>query len=220
MLARTLATTGILGLIAMIAGGCCTAEKQQIVTLTAEKAALEAQNADLRDTINEQAGQVQDLTNQLAAARAAKPAEPVAPRTIDNNGPMASGWEKGLVGDRVTVGTDILFAVGRANLTPAGKAALDKIARQIKADYSGLPVRVYGYTDSDPIVKTRNLWADNLDLSANRAMAVVRYLWARGVPKAQVETVAMGDTHFATANTSKSGKAKNRRVEIIVIKSK
>ncbi len=49
-------------------------------------------------------------------------------------------------------------------------------------------------------------------------MAVTRYLWSQGVPKDLLDATARGDTHFVAANSSKAGKAKNRRVEIIVIK--
>jgi chemotaxis protein MotB len=81
-----------------------------------------------------------------------------------------------------------------------------------------MTVRVMGYTDSDPIVKTKNLWKDNLDLSANRAMEVTRHLWSKGISAEHIETVAMGATHFMGPNTTKAGKAGNRRVEISVVK--
>jgi len=81
-----------------------------------------------------------------------------------------------------------------------------------------MTVRVMGYSDSDPIVKTKKLWKDNLDLSANRAMEVTRYLWSRGIPAERIETVGMGSTHFVQPNKTKAGKAANRRVEIHVVK--
>ena len=88
----------------------------------------------------------------------------------------------------------------------------------LRSRYPGMTVRVYGYTDSDPVRKTRHLWKDNLDLSANRAMAVTRYLWSRGVTAARVETIGMGVTHFVSSNATTSGKSKNRRVVIKVVK--
>ena len=41
-----------------------------------------------------------------------------------------------------------------------------------------------------------------------------------GISRDRIETIGMGETNFATPNTSKANKAKNRRVEIIVVKSK
>jgi flagellar motor protein MotB len=79
-------------------------------------------------------------------------------------------------------------------------------------------VQVYGFTDNDPIVKTKKLWEDNLDLSANRAMMVTRELIRHGIAANRVETIAMGSTHPVASNSDKAGKAKNRRVEIVAIK--
>ena len=116
-----------------------------------------------------------------------------------------------------TLESDILFASGSATLTAAGQKALSEVAAKIKADYPGRIVRIYGHTDSDPIVKSKKLWADNLDLSANRAMAVARYMIDRGIPAERVEPVAMGATRPVASNDTKAGKARNRRVEIVVI---
>jgi chemotaxis protein MotB len=210
----------------VLATGCCEQEKEQISALKNSNDQLLAQNKDYRDQIGQlertnaelrmQAG---NLNSQLAnknetitdlQAR-------LSERTTDVTG-TAEGWEKGKFGDKVTVGSDILFPPGKATLTASGKQTLSGIVRELKGRYAGLPVRVYGYTDSDPIKKSRKLWKDNLDLSANRAMAVTRYLREQGIPEDTIETVGMGATHFVAPNTSKAGKAKNRRVEIMVVK--
>ena len=228
---RLLVSTAILAVAAFAGTGCCDAEKNQIKQLTTDQGVLLQQNNELKSQLalsrsNESnlAGQVDTLGMQLKAKDAELTAAKNKPAEIKevevNKGVTAAGWERGISGDKVTVGTDILFAPGKATLTPAGVTALNKIAGDIKKTYAGLPVRVYGYTDSDPIVKTKNLWEDNLDLSANRAMAVTRHLTAQGVRAEQIETVAMGDTHPEAANTSADGKKKNRRVEIVVLKNK
>jgi chemotaxis protein MotB len=103
-------------------------------------------------------------------------------------------------------------------LTPEGKRKLDEIANTLNTTYKGMSIIVYGYTDSDPIRKTKNLWDDNLDLSAARAMAVTRYLWGKGLAKETLDATARGDTRFVASNATKAGKTKNRRVEIIVLK--
>lgn len=103
-------------------------------------------------------------------------------------------------------------------LRSSGKRALGRITDELNGRYAGLPVRIYGYTDSDPIRRSKKFWKDNLDLSSNRAMAVVRYLISRGVPKENIESIGMGDSNPVASNSSKSGKSKNRRVEIVVVK--
>ena len=92
------------------------------------------------------------------------------------------------------------------------------IAATIRSKYAHAIARVCGYTDSDRIVKSARLWKDNLDLSANRAMAVTRHLIGKGIKAEAVEPGAMGATHFVARNTDKASKAQNRRVEIVVIK--
>jgi len=229
VLTRVLPGT-LLVALTIVAQGCCTEQKQEINALRHANDKLEGQNKDLRSKYSRaQMGQ-QQLQMELQDARGdlGRKEETIEnlrsrlagqPDTVVvDNGQTATGWERGLVGDKVTVGSDVLFSSGRATLTDKGKGKLATIARQVKSEYQGLPVRVYGYTDSDPIVKTKKLWQDNLDLSANRAMAVTRYLIQQGVDKDRLETVAMGATNFVAANKTKTGKAQNRRVEIIVIR--
>lgn len=131
---------------------------------------------------------------------------------------LASGWQRTAAGDRIPLSSDVLFSPGSATLSGEGKAALDRVVGNLLTTYGGLPVRVYGHTDSDPIRKSAKLWADNLDLSANRAMAVTRYFVSKGIQADNIETIAMGAAQPVAANSSADGKAKNRRVEIVVIR--
>lgn len=105
---------------------------------------------------------------------------------------------------------DVLFDSGKATLKPSSKATLDKIVGALKSDYAGKQVFVDGHTDADPINKTKGQWEDNLDLSANRAMAVARYLTAQGVDADLVAIRGFGEHH------PKGSKAQSRRVEIVV----
>jgi chemotaxis protein MotB len=111
----------------------------------------------------------------------------------------------------------LLFRSGRATLTSGGKKALSVIASNIMTNHPGKYIRIYGHTDSDPIRKTKNLWADNLDLSSNRAMAVARYMISRGIKGSLIESVGMGSTRPIAGNKSVADKKKNRRVEIMII---
>ena len=219
--------TVVLMAVSALAAGCCDKEKKQIGYLSQQNLELSNKNKDLHGQLaaartresqlmsqmeSKDLGMTalqtenQDLKRKLAASSGA--AAPVRP---------LPGAEAAVY--RETVGSDVLFAAGRATLSTGGKTRLDDIISLLKSRYGGMAVRVYGYTDSDPIKRTRNLWTDNLDLSANRAMAVTRYLISRGIPAGNVETIAMGATHFVASNSSKADKAKNRRVEIVVVKS-
>ena len=111
----------------------------------------------------------------------------------------------------VNVPGDVLFTSGDAAVKESAKATLNKIAGMLKKDFAGKKVLVDGHTDTDPITKTKNLWKDNLDLSAARARSVLDYLLTQGVEKNRIGARAMGETE------PKSSKDKSRRVEIVVI---
>ena len=214
-----------LAMIVLTAVGCCKKEKDQIIALHAQYNDLSSQNKNLQGQLAQAKAREVELLSQAdtkdlqLASKDQEIAELKAkPVPIVGTGGLREGWDVGRFADRVTVGSDILFASGRATLTAKGKAALNKIVGDLKGNYAGMPVRVYGYTDSDPIKRSKNLWQDNLDLSANRAMAVTRHLLGKGIDAETVETVAMGATHFVAKNNSQTTKARNRRVEIVVLK--
>jgi len=214
----------------LAAGGCVNKEKEQLADLQAQYNELATQKQDLQAKLAASKAHEMELESQLAQVGSkdsdvqrrdqeiARLQAELKERAAAGKA-QAGGWDVGKFADRVSVGTDILFASGKATLTASGKAALDKIVADLRKTYAGLPVRVYGYTDNDPIKKSKNLWQDNLDLSANRAMAVTRYLIEKGIAAETVETVAMGATHYVAKNDTSADKAKNRRVEIVVIKS-
>ncbi len=114
----------------------------------------------------------------------------------------------------VTLPNAILFSSGKAALKSATQSELDHIAGVLTSKYTGMQYEVVGHTDSDPIKKSA--WADNWELSAQRSLAVLRYLVKRGVPAEQVRAAGRGASIPVAPNTSSSGKAQNRRVEIVV----
>ena len=173
---------------------------------------LDASRGDLRDaelSLQDREGTIADLQTKLAQRKAAPPPA----MAIDANRSAFAGikgvettTERGRV--TVRVPGDILFDSGKVNLKGSAKRTLDQIAQVIKDDYRGKMVRIAGYTDTDPIRKSR--WLDNLELSSQRAMAVHRYLQKRGVAPKQLSAAAFGQWH------PRGSKAASRRVEIVV----
>lgn len=117
----------------------------------------------------------------------------------------------------VTLENSILFDSGKATLKQATNAELDHIRSVLRdARYAGKPIDVVGHTDSDPIRKTKNQWKDNWELSAQRALSVARYLMQKGIADADIRAVGCGASRPVASNATSAGKAKNRRVEIVV----
>ncbi len=114
----------------------------------------------------------------------------------------------------VTLPNAILFSPGKATLKKATSVELDHIKSVLQNKYPGKQIDVVGHTDSDPIKKSK--WKDNWELSAQRALSVVRYLLNRGIGKDEIRAVGCGASQPIASNATTSGKARNRRVEIIV----
>ena len=109
----------------------------------------------------------------------------------------------------VRVPGDVLFSAGKTILRKSAKKTLNQIAQVIEREYQHNIIHIKGYTDTDPIKKSK--WADNLELSLQRAAAVHRHLQKQGVDPQQMEAVGLGPWH------PQGSKSKSRRVEIVVI---
>lgn len=114
----------------------------------------------------------------------------------------------------VTLPNAILFDSGKAELKRATSTELDHIRSVLRDKYPGKQVDVVGHTDTDPIKKSK--WKDNWELSAQRALSVLRYLVKRGISEKDIQAVGCGESQPIASNANASGKAKNRRVEIVV----
>jgi len=118
---------------------------------------------------------------------------------------------RGLV---VRVLTDqLLFASGQATLQPAGFPLLNEVAQLLNVDKSH-PITVEGHTDNVPISSSQ--YPSNWELSTDRATTVVRYLIAKGVNRERLGAVGYADLHPLASNATAAGRAKNRRVEIVL----
>ena len=114
----------------------------------------------------------------------------------------------------VTLPNAILFDSGKATLKKTTRDELDHIQSVLKQKYSNKQIDVVGHTDLDTIKKSK--WKDNWELSAQRALSVVRYLVAHGIAKDKVRAVGYGASRPVASNATASGKARNRRVEIVM----
>jgi len=114
----------------------------------------------------------------------------------------------------VTLQNTVLFSPGKAQLKKATINELDHIRKVLNDRYKNMQIDVVGHTDSDPIKKSK--WKDNWQLSSERALSVLRYLNSKGIPDEMVRAVAAGSSNPVSSNKTAAGKAKNRRVEIVV----
>ncbi|MGA2093368.1 MAG: OmpA family protein [Sedimentisphaerales bacterium] len=114
----------------------------------------------------------------------------------------------------VTLADSILFDSGKATLKSSTSKELDHIYSVLREKYGSRDIDVVGHTDTDPIKKSK--WADNWELSAERALSVARYLMQKGITDAKIKASGCGPARPIAPNSNGAGKQKNRRVEIVV----
>lgn len=105
---------------------------------------------------------------------------------------------------------EIQFAPNSTDLTAGSKAILDS-ARILLSKYQTAIVEVSGHTDSQGSEKY------NLKLSQQRADSVVRYLLDKGVQGSQLVGKGYGESNPVADNSTESGRAANRRIELVVL---
>ena len=113
----------------------------------------------------------------------------------------------------------LLFDSGEAEVKTAGREVLDKIAQNLLNKYPDRPIRVEGHTDNVPIgSELRAKFPTNWELSTARATAAVRYLQDYGkVDPARLSAIGYAEYHPIASNDTEEGRAKNRRIEIILL---
>lgn len=194
----------VLGL-GLTLGGCNNKLKDENAALMSQNQALIAENNQLKTNESALQGQITTLQQQQTTAAQ-------SPTYYGNDNGGGSNGRGGRSSGReevFVVAGDVLFDSGQVSLKSSAKKELDTIANRIKSEHSGQRVRVEGYTDSDPIRKSK--WGSNEALSEARAEAVRKYLVSKGISSSRVSAVGMGSAK------PKATKKDSRRVEIVVV---
>ncbi|MEP0841315.1 MAG: OmpA family protein, partial [Phycisphaerae bacterium] len=203
---------GLMGL-SMLAGAGCA--KQPIETGPSQVDLLNQQIRDLerrlaeaqaaRDADEARIRQLQDELARLRQQLATKP-EPTPP----------PDWKSVPGGAMTSIEGTVLFDSGKAVLKPGARQTLDAIARTIRENFMDHDIYVFGHTDNEPIRVSG--WKDNYELSAQRALTVVRYLRGALGAGAEVAAAGWGETRPIAPNTTAEQRQRNRRVEIFAMR--
>jgi chemotaxis protein MotB len=187
---------------------------QQVEQLTRELGVSEQQRTEAREKAS-------GLEGQLNLALAAQ-VEELRKYRSDFFGKLRAvlAGRPGIsvVGDRFVLQSDVSFGVSSADLTPAGIAQLTEIAATFRDIIAKIPpdvnwvLRIDGHTDRTPIHNAR--FASNWELSAARAITVVKFLITQGIPAAHLAATGFGENQPVDAADTPEAFAKNRRIEI------
>jgi chemotaxis protein MotB len=193
---------------------------QQLAALRRQLGALEAALEASESRDRESQARIADLGSRLNVALAQRVQELARFRSdffgrlrqILGNRPDIR-----IVGDRFVFQSEVLFALGQANLRPGPQPELDRVASAILELAADIPpdipwvLRVDGHTDNRPIATAQ--FPSNWHLSAARAIAVVRYLSDAGVPAENLLAAGFGEFQPLDPGTTEEAYARNRRIE-------
>jgi chemotaxis protein MotB len=123
-----------------------------------------------------------------------------------------------VVGDRFVFQSEVFFDAGQALLKPEGRSELDQLAsalidleKQIPSDIAWV-LRVDGHTDVRPISSPQ--FASNWELSASRAIAVVKYLISKGISPQRLVAAGFGEFQPIDPANTEEAYQRNRRIEL------
>jgi chemotaxis protein MotB len=196
------------------------AKLDEAKTATAENAQrlekMEAEKADLLALKNELSLQVQAKDEEIAKLQGtyqeleAKMAEEI------KKGEIRLSQSGGRI--KVDLVDKILFDVGESSVTTRGQEVLSRVGAILSA-VKDKKIQVSGHTDDSPITEKslKEKYPTNWELAAARAVNVVRYLQEKAkVPGQNLVVAAYGPYEPISSNRNASGRARNRRIEIVL----
>ena len=199
-------------LATVVATGCGPSKQDlKIEDLTAE-------NEQLKNELDDRDRQLNDaMVRENDARRTIDELNREMARKRVDAGPAkgAEGWVTMPTFDMISIPGSVLFASGKANLSGKGRRTLAKIASDIRAQYSDRDIYVFGYTDAEPIRKSK--WKDNWELGSARSLNVVRALGNFGIPNEQLVQASCGQFRPKDSDSTAKGRRQNRRVEFYAV---
>jgi chemotaxis protein MotB len=179
--------------------------RRKVADLDAENAKLKAENASLVKAREEQVQKVSSTYESLLEKM----------KSEISQGQVTISELKGKL--TVNMVDSILFDSGKAEVKKGGHEILGKVISILK-DVSDKSIRIEGHTDNVPISRAlAQRYPTNWELSAARAINVARFLQDQGIDPANLSAVAYGEWKPVATNDTPEGRAKNRRIEIILV---
>jgi flagellar motor protein MotB len=158
-----------------------------------------------------------ELATRLESEVQQREAEAKRRQTLEEAlaGPLAAGRVT-LNNGRIGISGNVLFAFNSADLQPEGRQLLRSLAAPLSAYLRSRDeiLMVSGFTDDRQMRDNARQFADNWELSAQRALTVTRALIESGVPSSAIFAAAFGAEQAVASNADADGRSKNRRVEM------
>lgn len=186
-------------------------QNEEMATKNAQIAAQNtAETAKLRDEISNLQKVMQGIDLKMVAL---KPKEG-----------LAEGQDKGYAvhpdgSIHIIVASTVLFDSGKADLKTSANPTLEKVAATLKKDFPNNFVRIEGHTDATPVVRNKDKFKDNMDLSIARSRAVYDFMIKQGgITANKLYTAGYGEFQpIVHPEKTVADRGKNRRVEIVIM---
>ena len=179
--------------------------RQRVGTLEEDKTRLTQELTDANKAREEKVREVSSTYDQLVAKMKGE---------IDKGQVTISELKGKLTVNMVEA---ILFDSGKAEVKPEGLVVLGKVIEILKT-VNDKSIRIEGHTDNKPIVAPlTQRYPTNWELSAARSINVARYLQKQGIEPAKLSAAAFGEFKSVADNATSEGRAKNRRIEIVLV---
>lgn len=219
----------------MLCSGCLVAESKymtkvdevdalskKVSNLTNENASLTKQTVNQKENITELEQENAKLRENLSLKR--KEAEKTSTTYQELLKEMKGEIEQGQITIKELKGKltmdvvdKILFASGEAKVKKEGLAVLNRVVDILK-NVKDKNIRVEGHTDNIKITShLAQIYPTNWELSAARALNVTRYLQQKGIDPQILSATAFGEYQPIADNSTPDGRAKNRRIAIILL---
>ena len=186
-------------------GKTITDLRQRISTLESDNARLTQEIADAQKAREEKVREVSSTYEQLVAKMKGE---------IDKGQVTISELKGKLTVNMVEA---VLFDSGKAEVKSEGLVVLGKVIEILKT-VNDKAIRIEGHTDNKPIVgPLTQRYPTNWELSAARAITVSRYLQKQGIEPGSLSAAAFGEFKPVADNDTVEGRARNRRIEIVLV---
>ena len=179
--------------------------RRRVADLDAENAKLKAENASLLKAKEEQVRKVSSTYESMLEKM----------KSEIEQGQVTISELKGKL--TVNMVDSILFDSGKAEVKKGGLEILGKVISILK-DVNDKSIRIEGHTDDVQISRAlAQRYPTNWELSAARAINVARFLQEQGIDPANLSAIAYGEWKPVATNDTPEGRAKNRRIEIVLV---
>jgi chemotaxis protein MotB len=192
--------------------------KRQLSTLQAEKDALESDKEVLATARDNLAKTVDEKSSELATLKGTTDELRVKMKDEIAKGDIQLTESGGKL--RVGLVDKLLFDSGEASVSKRGEGVLARVGA-VLAGVEDRHIQVSGHTDNTPISdKLKQQYPTNWELSVARAANVVRFLQEKaGVPAERLVASGYGEYQPIAKNRTAAGRAKNRRIELLLTPS-